>query len=478
MDGINYLAILPEMILAVTGIVTMVLIPSAKGQEGQSRLGTIALVGVGAALVAAILQWDQSGQAFFGMVFQDQFGHLSRILFLAASGAILIVGGPYLRREGIYKAEFHCLLLFATVGMCFMATSADLIMTFLGLETLSIATYVLAGFRQDDEKSMESSWKYFLLGAFSTAFMLYGIAFLYGSAGSTRYLEIAAMLSGEGSVPTVALAGIALLLVGFGFKVAMAPFHVWAPDVYQGAPLPVTSHLAVGSKAAAFVALLRVFQQVTPGLGDYWSFAFWTGAVLTMAVGNIAALAQTNIKRLLAYSSVAHAGYLLVGMAANNQLGAQGILFYLISYALMTIGALTVVQVLSRKGEQGIELNDFSGIGFKSPFLTLSLSVFLISMAGIPATAGFMGKLFLFSAAMEKRLYWLVVIAVITSAIGLYYYLRVIVKMYMESGTADFSGVETPGAVKLLIGFLLLGTLLLGLYPGPLLDLAEQAVQF
>ena len=472
----NYIAILPELILSAVGILVMVLIPSA-GREGQARLGYIALAGIAAAFVASAALWDNQGTALFGMVFQDHFGHFSRLLLLFASGMIMAVSLPYLRREGILMGEFFCLLLFATVGMTFMVTSADLVMTFLGLETLSIATYVLAGFRNKDLRSVESAWKYFILGAFSTAFMLYGIAFIYGTCGSTQYQAIAEVVS-QGGLPITFSVGLGLLLVGFGFKVAMAPFHVWAPDVYQGAPLPVTSHLAVGSKAAAFVAMLRIFQQVFPGLEGDWNFVFWTGAALTMAIGNIAALSQSNIKRMLAYSSVAHAGYLLVGMAAGNPLGAQGILFYLAAYAFMTIGALAVVQALSRPGEAGIDLDDYKGIGFRFPFLSVSLSVFLVSLAGIPATAGFMGKFFILSAAAQQQLYWLVVIAVLTSAIGLYYYLRIIILMFMHEAEKELPPPVVHASLRAVIGLLILGTLIFGLYPAPLLELASQAVQF
>lgn len=470
----NTLAILPELILCAAGVLIMVLIPVV-GKRGQERLGQVAVVALAAALAAALLQ-GTSGSAFYGMIFQDAFGNLARALFLLASAAILLAAGPYLRREGIMRAEFHCLMLFATVGMCFMATSADLMMTFLGLETLSIATYVLAGFRTGDDRSNEAAWKYFILGAFSTAFMLYGMAFLYGAAGSTKYLAIAQSFSTHW--PAGLYIGIGLLLVGFGFKVAMAPFHVWAPDVYQGAPLPVTAHLAVGSKAAAFVALLRIFQQMAPTFGAYWSEAFWAGAAATMLIGNIAALVQTNLKRLLAYSSIAHAGYILVGLAANNSGGAEGILYYLVSYAFMTIGAFTVIQVISRQGENGIDLDDFKGIGFRMPFLSVSLSIFLISMAGIPTTAGFMGKFFLFSAAVQQHLYGLVVLAVIASAIGLYYYLRVIVCMFMQEGSGPAEGIRLPMSARIVIGVMLAGTLLMGLYPAPLLEWTHYAVKF
>jgi NADH-quinone oxidoreductase subunit N len=475
MIEINYVSVLPEIILSATGIILMLLIPSV-GRELQPRLGYLALVGTAAATVAAFLQWDQQSLSFSGMIFQDNFAHFSKLLFLFAVGAIIAVSISYLERDRLLRAEYFSLLLFATVGMCLMAASADLIMTFLGIEILSIATYVLAGYRRTEMRSTEAALKYFILGAFSTAFLLYGIAFMYGATGSTQYLEIARRLE-SGNLPWFLLIGLGLMIVGFGFKAALVPFHVWTPDVYEGSPTPVMAHLAVASKAAALIAFLRILFQVLPELRAGWQELLWVSAVLTMLVGNIAALTQTNIKRMLAYSSIAHAGYLLVGLTASNLAGARGVLFYLLAYAFMNLGALTVVQLVGSRDERSVAIEDYAGLSQRSPGLALMLSVFLVSLAGIPLTAGFTGKLFLFAAAIQSGMYWLVVIAVIASAIGIYYYLRILVLMYMREPGAAEGPVGLPGLAQVVLAIMVLGTLWLGILPGRVLNWAGAAVQ-
>ena len=475
---LNYSALLPEIILSVTGILIMLVIPFVP-KDRQVQLGYPTLAGIAVAFLSLVATWDQRGLAFFEMVFQDPFALFLKVLFLFATAAIVLIAMNYLSQEDLVQGEFYSLLLFATVGMCLMAASADLIMTFLGLEILSIATYVLAGLKERERKSNESAIKYFFLGAFSTAFLLYGIAFIYGATGSTQYLVIAETIPTSESEPFMLLLALGLMLVGFGFKIALAPFHVWAPDVYEGAPLPVTAHLAVGSKAAALVALVRILFQALPELSPEWQVLLWMSAVLTMAVGNIAALTQTNIKRMLAYSSIAHAGYLLLGLTAHNELGTQGILYYLVAYALMTIGAFTVVQIVGRRNEQYIQIEDYRGLGYRYPFLSVTLSVFLISLAGIPATAGFMGKFLLFAAALESELYGLVFLAILASAIGIYYYLRVIVLMYMgEVHEEAETPITIPLSLRIVIAIMVLGTLYLGILPGTFLHLASEAVSF
>ncbi|MFZ0428084.1 MAG: NADH-quinone oxidoreductase subunit N [Acidobacteriota bacterium] len=478
---INYFAVLPEMILAIAGIVLMLLIPFTR-RENQAKLGYLALAGIVLALIATGFQWGQKDMALFGMVFQDNFTQFSRVVFFFSIGAIITASISYLQQDQIDRGEFFSLLLFAAVGMGLMASSANLIMTFLGLEILSIATYVLAGFRRDEMKSTESALKYFILGAFSTAFLLYGVAFIYGATGTTQYVEIARRLASGNlagsSYPLYLLLGLGLLIVGFGFKAALAPFHVWTPDVYEGAPTPITAHLAVASKAAALIAFLRILYQVLPQMSSDWQNLLWVSAVLTMLIGNIAALSQTNIKRMLAYSSIAHAGYLLVGLVAYNSQGAQGVLFYLLAYAFMNLGALIVVQLVGRRNEKTVEISDYSGLGYRYPGLSLALSIFLVSLAGIPLTAGFSGKLFLFSAAMASGMYWLVAISVIASVIGIYYYLRVLVVMYMREPEAEIEAIPLPWAIRVVLVIMVLGTLYLGILPQTVLNLASEAVRF
>lgn len=474
--NIDYAALLPEIVLSLFGILIMLCVPFVRAEQ-QSRLGYLGILGVLFAFASVASQWGQTGLAFWDMVFQDPFSQFAKMLFLFVAASITLASMNYLEREELRHGEFFSLLLFATTGMCLMASSADLILTFLGLEILSIPTYILAGFKQRETKSAESGLKYFILGAFSTAFLLYGIAFLYGSTGSTKYLKIASAVAAQGFSPMLGL-GLAFIVVGFGFKSAITPFHVWTPDVYEGAPVPVTNHLAVGSKAAALIAFLRILYQMLPGLSPHWEVVLAASAILTMAIGNVAALIQSNIKRMLGYSSIAHAGYLLVGLTAHNALGRQGILFYLLAYALMNLGAFTVVQVFARRNEQYVSIEDYAGIGYRYPFLSAALSLFLISLAGIPATAGFMGKFFLFAAAVESRNYALVVIALIASAIGIYYYLRIIVLMYMRDPLPESPPINVPILAGIVIVIMIAGTLYLGIYPKTILNLASEAVFF
>jgi len=472
---INYLALLPEIVLAVFGILITLAIPFTPARF-QTRLGWPALAGVVIAAAAALALPKNKVQE--GMLFHDPFGTFCKLLFFFSTAVVIVVSISYLDRAKLPYAEFYPLILFATIGMSLMANSADLIMTFLGLEILSIATYVLAGFRRHDIKSGESALKYFLLGSLSTAFLLYGIAFIYGATGTTKYPAIVQAVSVSTDRIVALLLGLGLIIVGFGFKAALVPFHLWTPDVYEGAPVPVTAHLAVSSKAAAFLALVRILYQVLPQMNVQWQTVFWVSAFLTMALGNIVALTQSNIKRMLAYSSIAHAGYLLLGIVANNREGVQAILFYLAAYALMTLGAFAVVQLIGRENERRVLLDDYSGLGYRQPYLAAALSVFLISLAGIPTTAGFMGKLFLFTAAIESHLYWLVLIALLASAIGLYYYLRVIVLMYMHEPATEISAAPVPVAAAVAIGIMLLGTFYLGIFPGTFLRLASEAAHF
>jgi NADH-quinone oxidoreductase subunit N len=384
----------------------------------------------------------------------------------------------YLQRDNIHHGEFYALVLFATVGMCFMAAATDLIMIFLGLEIASISTYILAGFKRHDPLSNESALKYFLLGSFATAFFLYGIAFVYGATGTTNLPDAVHRLSasGEAGHPS-SLMGLALTLmfVGLAFKVSTAPFHIWTPDVYQGAPSPVTAFLSTGPKAAAFAVLLRIFLGPLAGASSVFFWLLWVSAVLTMVVGNLAALLQTNIKRLLAYSAIAHAGYVLVGMAAGGREGTAAVMFYLAAYALMNVGAFLLVAHVAGTGERATRIEDFRGLGFTRPGVAACLTLLMLSLAGFPATAGFLGKFYLFRAAVHSDLIGLTVIALLCSVASVYYYLRLVVVMYMQEGQGEASTASLPWALRIALAISVAGILYLGLFPGNFSMLAQFA---
>jgi NADH-quinone oxidoreductase subunit N len=355
--------------------------------------------------------------------------------------------------------------------MSLMAASGDLILTFLGIEILSIATYILAGFKRTDARSTESSLKYFLLGSFATAFLLYGIALVYGSTGTTRY-EAIRTIAGLQGVPQITMViGLGLLLVGFGFKIAIVPFHAWAPDVYEGAPTAVTAFMTVGPKAAGFAALTRVLVQALPALGGDWSAILWASSILTMTVGNIVAILQSNIKRMLAYSAIAHAGYILIGIVARSAAGHRAVIFYLIVYTAMNLGALSIVLALSRKGDRRVNLEDYAGLGKTQPWPAAALALFLVSLAGFPLTGGFIGKFYLFSAAIQQHYVGLAIVGVLNSVISVYYYFRLIVFMYMkEPHAAETEPIPLP--VLAVIAIAAASVLWLGIAPTSILTLA------
>jgi NADH-quinone oxidoreductase subunit N len=384
-----------------------------------------------------------------------------------------------MEREGCNHGELYPLILFTVVGMMLMASGTDLMTIFLGLEVMSISLYVLAGFNRANKKSNEAGLKYFMLGAFSTGFMLYGMALIYGATGTTRLYKIAVVV-GQMTLPSaniLLVAGMLLMMTGFAFKIAAAPFHMWTPDVYEGAPTPMTAFMSAGPKAAGFAALLRIFLVALPTLQVEWSQVLWVLAVLTMTVGNITALRQDNIKRVLAYSSIAHAGYALVGFAAGNGTGTAGILFYMLSYAFMNIGAFAVVILVSKKGDANGNVSDFAGLGFKKPILALAMTLFLFSLAGVPPAAGFIGKFYLFSGAIQKGYIWLAVIGVLNSAASVYYYLRIMVYMYFKESTEEFEWVKITAPVALALIIAAAGTLIPGIVPSIILQYAQMAVK-
>jgi len=472
---ISWIAILPLLIVTGTAVLTLLADLWMEGPDREA-LGWIGLVGLLVAAVAAITLWNKHLSTFSNAIIIDRYGLFFTLLFCVASGLTLLMSMNYVELTDIRTGDYYSLILFSTVGMVLMATATDLIVIFLGLEVMSIAVYVLAGICRGEVRSNEAALKYFLLGAFATGFLLFGIALLYGATGSTTLGTIAAHITKGGAQErTLVLAGMALLLVGFGFKVAAVPFHVWTPDVYEGAPTAVTALMAVGVKAAGFAAFARVFMHTLTMMAGDWSGVLWVLAALTMTIGNVTAILQSNIKRMLAYSSIAHAGYLLVGMVAGGEYGGTAVLFYLIAYTLMTLGAFAVVIALGRRGAPNENLDDYAGVGFRYPFLGLAMMIFMLSLAGVPPLVGFIGKFYIFSAAVRSGYVGLAVIGVLNSVISVYYYVGVLVRMYMVEGVLE---IPVPSSRPYLFATLLItiaGTILVGLFPGPLFELARQS---
>jgi NADH-quinone oxidoreductase subunit N len=473
--SLDYFAILPQIILVLAGLVILLLEPfTPPGRKEQ--LGQIAVFACFLAAVALSFQTIGSPRALFnGMFLVDGFSFTFQWLFYIITGVSALISLRFNERESIQRGEYYALLLFACSGMALMAASGDLILTFLGIEILSIATYILAGFKRTDARSNESSLKYFLLGSFATAFLLYGIALIYGSTGSTNYAAIRTVAGLQGSPQVTMIAGLGLLLVGFGFKIATVPFHAWAPDVYEGAPTAVTAFMIVGPKAAGFAALIRVLIQALPSLQADWTAILWASSILTMTVGNIVATRQLNIKRMLAYSAIAHAGYIMVGIVANNANGYRAVIFYLIVYTAMNLGALSIVLSLSRQGDQRVNLEDYAGLGRTQPLPAAALSLFLISLAGIPLTGGFIGKFYLFSAAIQKGYVGLAIVGVLNSVISVFYYFRLMVFMYMR----EPQGTETeeiPVPALAVIALAAASVLWLGIAPTSILNLASRSI--
>ncbi len=412
------------------------------------------------------------------MLIVDGFATFFRMLVILVGILVTLSSIPYLRREGAASGEYHALLLYSVTGQCIMAAANDLIIVFIGLEISSIASYVMAGYLRDDRRANEAAIKYFLLGSFATAFLLYGVAWIYGVTGSTYLRDIRAVLSEPGSTfsPILVVAAAALIFVGLAFKVSAWPFQVWAPDVYQGAPAPVAAFLSAGPKAAAFAVFLRVFVTALGPIADRWGPLVWASALMTMVIGNFAALWQSNVKRLLAYSSIAHAGYVLVALAARSDMGTAAAMFYLAAYALMNVGAFTVVGHVCGKGERNLDIDDFAGLGVRQPVTAALFTIFLLSLIGVPLTGGFFGKFYIFRAALRADLIWLTVLGLLTSAVAAYYYLRLIVVMYMhEPAEAAPKLPALGGALGTVLWASALGILALGIYPGIVLEFVNHS---
>ncbi len=477
--AINLAVVMPEVILSIVAMVLLLVNVFVPGKN-KGYLGFLSLIGLAVTAASTVSAWGLPVLGFNGTVVQDNFAIFFKVIFLISAALAILISDRYMVQEECNQGELYPLILFATIGMMLMASGTDLMVIFLGLELLSICLYVLAGFNRASLKSNEAGLKYFLLGAFSTGFLLYGMALTYGATGSTKIQVIYSFVAGNPAVATNPLfvIGMLLIAVGFSFKIAAAPFHMWTPDVYEGAPTPITAFMSAGPKAAGFAAFIRVMIFAFPMLNAHWTQVLWILAVLTMTVGNVIALSQDNIKRMLAYSSIAHAGYALVGFTACNAQGAAGILFYMLSYAFMNIGAFAVIILIGKKGEKNGNVQDFAGLGFKKPLLAVIFSVFLFSLAGIPPTAGFIGKFYLFSAAIKSGYVGLAIIGVLNSAASVYYYLRVMVYMYMKDPTEEFDWAGATPSIAICLLACVGATLVLGIVPGVVLEWAQKAVMF
>lgn len=474
---IDLYLIAPEIIIAAFGFLVLLVDVFAPKVEKKGYLGVLSLIGVVIAFFYTLPLVGSDKTGFEGMFTSDGFAIFFKITILIIAFLTVLISMGYASREGIGFGEYYALILFATLGMMLMAAGTHLIVIFLGLETMSISIYILAGMLREDRRSVESAFKYFLLGAFATGFLLYGIAFLYGATGSLYLKDIASYIASKKLLDNpMLLMSLAFLTIGFGFKIASVPFHMWTPDVYEGAPTSITAFMATGVKAAGFSALIRVFFTALPEFRPDWTSIMWLIAVATMTVGNIIAISQNNIKRMLAYSSIAHAGYILVAFVAGNKSGTSGILFYLMAYAFMNLGAFTCVILLGKKGEENLLITDYAGVGFKYPLLAASMTIFLLSMAGIPPLGGFMAKLYIFSAAVEAKFYWLAILGVLNSAISVYYYLRVTVLMYFRESEREITGLQFSPAPVIALILALIGTFYMGLFPANVLSFAQKSI--
>ena len=479
----NVSVILPELVIAAAGVIVMLydsFVPKQRAITGAISIVAVVIAGV---LLANLWYGNVPATSWGGMIANDNLRLSFSFVFLLVALVTVLVSTVWVERENVPIGEYHALLLFATFGMMMMSAGNDLVVIFLGLETSSIATYVMAGMRKSDLKSNESSMKYFILGSFASAFLLYGMALVYGATGSTNLTTIAGKM-GAPNFPALLLVGGAMMIVGFGFKVALAPFHVWTPDVYEGAPTPITGFMAAGPKSAAMASFLRVFVlgfplisgvAVSSSLHESWISALSVLAIITIIFGNVAAILQNNVKRMLAYSSIAHAGYAMVGFigaglardAANRDAAVASVAFYMVTYAVTNLGAFAIVALLSQKNDRRADFDDYNGIGFKAPVLSFSLSLFMLSLLGLPLTAGFMGKVLVFGPALAANnplVTLLVVVAVVGSAISAYYYLRLIVVMFFRERVTDWVTPRMSAGFATGLLITVLGVLYFGIF--------------
>ncbi len=469
------LAVLAPTLIVMGAGCLVLLLDLLPPRASKVHLATVALLGVVAALLTSLAAWGGRGRGFRDMVILDNYALFFHVVICYGAALIVLLSIDYLRRSGVESGEYYALVLFSTSGMLLLTSASDLIVVFIAIELMSLSLYVLSGLFKRRRQAGEASMKYFLLGAFASAFLLYGIALLYGATGTTSIDRIAAAAAAAPH-DTLLIAGLGLLLVGFGFKISSAPFHMWAPDVYEGAPTSVTALIATGSKAAVFAVLVRLLLSGVRAVQADWTAVLWVLAALTMTLGNVVAIAQSNLKRMLAYSSIAHVGYMLVGLAAGGAAGAGAVLFYLLAYTFTTAGTFGVITLCVRAGEEAVDVRDYAGLGRRHPVLAFALALLLLSLVGIPPLAGFVGKFYLFGAAVRAGFVWLAVLGVLNSAIAAYYYLRVIVTMYMQEPDEQSASVAPSFAGGLALTIAVIGVVLLGLMPAPFVDLAQVAV--
>ncbi len=474
MSSSDLLPVLPVLIISAWAIL-LLLIDLFITNKGLTA--SLSAVGVAFALVVVIARFGSDQVAFNGMIIADTFSDFLQIVILITALLGIAVAYDYLRRMNMERGEYYTLMLFTVAGMLLMSLAGDLILIFLAIELLSIPLYILSGFARPEKASEESAMKYFILGAFSSAFLVYGIALIFGSTGTTNMAAVAQSIAGSQADPTLLIIAIPMLLVGLGFKVAAVPFHMWTPDVYEGAPSAAVAFMSVGAKVAGFAALLRIFISALPELAQAWGPVVIAVSAATMIWGNVAAIAQTNIKRMLAYSSIAHAGYILMALAAAADPGVSeeavsAALFYLLAYLFSNLGAWTVVLALERSEGRGLLIEDYAGLGRRRPALALAMAIFMLSLIGVPPTVGLIGKFLLFSVTVDAGLTGLAVVGVVTSLISAYYYLGVVVRMYMGAGEPES---RSEGWLNRSAGLTALATFLLGVIPGPILILARSS---
>jgi NADH-quinone oxidoreductase subunit N len=466
--------IAPEIVLTI-GACALLLFDLAIPKDQKDKLGYFA---IGILLVACYGSWKLANvetDVFSGMFTLDPYATYFKMLVYLAGALTILLSMTYLEVERIHLGEYYAFILLATTGMMIMVSAGDLIMIYLGLELLSIALYTMAGFKRHENRSVEASVKYFILGSFSSAILLYGISILYGIAGTTNLKGLGAFFAVDTLANPGLLMAMGFLVVGFGFKVAAVPFHMWTPDVYEGSPTPVTAFMSVAPKAASFAVFLRVFAEALGGLKPHWQPILVTVAVATMIIGNVVAIVQTNIKRMLAYSSIAHAGYALIGIIVGGELGTMSLMLYLMVYALMNLGAFGVVILLRKGGLRGEEITDLTGLAKRNPLAAVIMLIFMFSLTGIPPTAGFVAKFYIFMGAVEAGMVWLAVVGVLLSAVSAYYYLRVVMVMYMREPSGEFDLATSP-AMSVALVVTTLAVLIIGLYPAPLIDYTKAAI--